>query len=78
MKNLKPCKLSLRDHDHCKPRKHVSIITTSYPTESLMMDTVNVQLHFLLARNFLGSGYLAISTRVALLQIIVILKCIFF
>lgn len=32
----------------------------------------------LLARNFSGCGYLAISTRVALLQIIVILKCMIF
>lgn len=37
-----------------------------------------ISYHFFLARSFSGSGYLAIWTRVALLQIIVILKCMIF
>lgn len=46
--------------------------------KSVIMDPVKVQLPYFLGQRLSGYGYLEISTRVTLLQIVVILKCMIF
>lgn len=72
---------NLRDHNPHEPMK--AFLKTPTPSCTFDIGSAGSWLlmssyHLLLSRNFSGSGYLAVSTRVSLLRITVILKCMIF
>lgn len=72
---------NLKDHNQHEPMKAFLKIPTPSCTSEISNDVswlLMSSYHLLLPRNFSGSGYLAVSTRVALWRITVILKCMIF